>query len=291
LTRLPTKSFRRFTSPLQKLAAEYMGGPEKALETIDAFPMPPWEERLPVVIERDREKAAEAAKSAQGLIFAISTAVKNERIGYGGAFVTLSPNGPLHEPVGVGAGIGLKSSQNPYTAELAAIAKMLQQIPDNMKNTQVRILSNNQAALRAIGHPQQQPGQMHIRKIYEAIRRAKEQNNSFKGIWRPAEVKNAVCKLAKKKAKLATQPGGPTIEQLPDSKQAFLSTIRAGRGRDRSLPKDVGRYSKELDAALPGKHTRMLYNNLKRDESRTLAQLRTGMSQLNEYLYRIGAKE
>lgn len=49
-----------------------------------------------MVIEKDREKAAEAAKSAQGLVFAISSGVKNERVGYGGAFITTFPNGPLH---------------------------------------------------------------------------------------------------------------------------------------------------------------------------------------------------
>jgi hypothetical protein len=71
----------------------------------------------------------------------------------------------------------------------------------------------------------------------------------------------------------------------------FIDTIRAREEKGRSLPKDIGKYSKELDAALPGKHTRMLYNNLKRDKAKTLVQLRTGMSQLNEYLHRIGARE
>lgn len=160
-----------------------------------------------------------------------------------------------------------------------------------MKNTQVTILTNNQAVLRAIRHPQQQPGQMHISKIYEAIRRAKEQNNSFGGIWLPAGEKSAVSKLAKKEAKLPTQPERPMTEQLPGSRRAFTDTIRSRGDMNRGLPKGTGKYSKELDAALPGKHTRMLYNNLKRDEARTLAQLRTGMSQLNEYLYRIGARE
>jgi hypothetical protein len=44
----------------------------------------------------------------------------------------------------------------------------------------------------------------------------------------------------------------------------------------------VGRYSKELDAAFSGKHTRILY---------LLAQLRTKLAQLNGYLHRIGRAE
>lgn len=46
-----------------------------------------------------------------------------------------------------------------------------------------------------------------------------------------------------------------------------------------------------MDTALPGKHTRMLYDGLKRKEANVLAQLRTGMARLNGYLYRIGAAE
>ena len=46
-----------------------------------------------------------------------------------------------------------------------------------------------------------------------------------------------------------------------------------------------------MDAALPGKHTRSLYDGLKRSEASTLAQLRTGMARLNGYLHRIGAAE
>ncbi|KAK4070001.1 hypothetical protein Purlil1_13600 [Purpureocillium lilacinum] len=53
----------------------------------------------------------------------------------------------------------------------------------------------------------------------------------------------------------------------------------------------VGRYSKHLDKALPGTHTRLLYDSLKRSESNVLAQLRTGMMRLNSYLSKIGAVE
>ncbi|EMD66072.1 hypothetical protein COCSADRAFT_294655 [Bipolaris sorokiniana ND90Pr] len=48
---------------------------------------------------------------------------------------------------------------------------------------------------------------------------------------------------------------------------------------------DVGAYSKRIDAALPGKHTRQLYDGLSRKESSVLTQLRTGMAQLNTYQY------
>jgi hypothetical protein len=59
----------------------------------------------------------------------------------------------------------------------------------------------------------------------------------------------------------------------------------------RVLPEGVGKFSKAMDAALPGKHTRDLYDKLKRGEACVLAQLRTGMARLNGFLSRIGAVE
>jgi len=53
----------------------------------------------------------------------------------------------------------------------------------------------------------------------------------------------------------------------------------------------VGKYSKAIDKALPGRHTRILYDGLKRKEASVLAQLRTGMTRLNSYLSKIGVAE
>jgi hypothetical protein len=57
------------------------------------------------------------------------------------------------------------------------------------------------------------------------------------------------------------------------------------------LPDRVGSYSKQLDKALSGKHTRTLYDALKRRKSDILVELRTGMGRANRYLHRIGAAE
>jgi hypothetical protein len=51
-------------------------------------------------------------------------------------------------------------------------------------------------------------------------------------------------------------------------------------------------WSKPIDKALPGPHTKALYENCKRKaEAKALAQLRTGASRLNEYLVKIKATE
>jgi hypothetical protein len=61
--------------------------------------------------------------------------------------------------------------------------------------------------------------------------------------------------------------------------------------KNRELPKGTGKYTRELDRALPGTHTKRLYDTFKRSQAGILAQLRTGMARLNEHLHRIGAAE
>ena len=48
-------------------------------------------------------------------------------------------------------------------------------------------------------------------------------------------------------------------------------------------------FSKRVDAAFPGPHTRLLYDPLPHQETRVLVQLWTGKARLNFYLVHIGA--
>jgi hypothetical protein len=89
---------------------------------------------------------------------------------------------------------------------------------------------------------------------------------------------------AKTLAKQATEVG-----RVGQVKQGAKSTILAGKLaklRERQeLLSGVGKHIRELDTALLGKHTLLLYNSLKREEANVLAQLRIGMSRLNGYLH------
>lgn len=53
----------------------------------------------------------------------------------------------------------------------------------------------------------------------------------------------------------------------------------------------MGRYSKQLDQALPANHVRNIYDHLKRGEAQIIAQLRTGKCRLNSYLHSINAAD
>ena len=108
-------------------------------------------------------------------------------------------------------------------------------------------------------------------------------------IWIPTYDGDKLKKTAKEKAKKATRPEAQLQTQRPGMKSTMLSAARSKRGMTSCLPEKVGKYSKRVDIALPGKHTRKLYDKLSWKEASILAQLRTGMARLNGYLHRINA--
>ena len=69
------------------------------------------------------------------------------------------------------------------------------------------------------------------------------------------------------------------------------STVTAARKTQGgwALPAEIGKHSRRVDKALPGKHTRKLYDAMTAAQARVLAQLRTGKIRLNSYLHKIGA--
>ena len=79
-------------------------------------------------------------------------------------------------------------------------------------------------------------------------------------------------------------------ERRPSSKATVLAQAIAKRKQGKPIER-VGEYTRKLDTALPGKHTRLLYDSFKWLEASILAQLRTGMTRLNGYLNRIEASE
>ena len=108
-------------------------------------------------------------------------------------------------------------------------------------------------------------------------------------LWLPSSEEHKLQKLAKEQAKAATRQGATPQTQLPRMRSITLSVARSTQNSTRSLPEKVGKYSKRVDTALSGKHTRQFYDRRSRKEASVLAQLRIGMARLNVYLYRIKA--
>jgi hypothetical protein len=108
-------------------------------------------------------------------------------------------------------------------------------------------------------------------------------------IWFRSSEENELLKLAKQKAKATTQRDATPQTQLLCMRSTTLNIARSKQNTTRSLPEKVGKHSKRIDTALPGKHTRQLYDHLSWKEASILAQLRTGIARVNAYLYRIEA--
>ncbi len=118
--------------------------------------------------------------------------------------------------------------------------------------------------------------------------------NAVSMVWVPSQGSFELGRRAKEAARQATEQAteqGRTPQgQFQQARSTIINNAKAV-GATRTLPNGVGNYSKEMDTALPGKHTRILYDGLKRKEASIFAQLRTGMARLNTYLHQIGAAE
>jgi hypothetical protein len=290
LSRIGTTPFKRFTSPLQIIAGMHQDAPVERMETIREYAIAPWDERLPVVIDPDKEKAVEIANNLGGIRVATSSSCRAGMVGVGGVMEDTLDDSIERQPATFSVTIGLRSEQNAYTAELAAIARAMRNIPWHVTNRQILVFTSNQGALKAINNPHHQSGQSDIRQVYEVFRKLRWCNRILM-IWVPACPEFRLGRAAKQAAQRATERGEMPEAPPVQAKSTWISRARARRQKDRSTHGEIGKYSRDLDAALPGHHTRALYDALDRREASILAQLRTGMTRLNEYLYRIKAVE
>jgi len=101
------------------------------------------------------------------------------------------------------------------------------------------------------------------------------------------------------RVRLVGETVGPTIHRQGWRSPGRSPSHRNGssicpRARNRtSLPVRAtsGESVRRVDVAWPGSHIRRMYDSLSRSEASILAQLRTGMTPLNVYLYLIGASQ
>ena len=130
-----------------------------------------------------------------------------------------------------------------------------------------------------------------IQEIYDLVSLSKEGGNRVSMVWAPKQSQFALGMRAKEAARRATTEGCEPVKRPYQSKSTTVRQAIAKQRQEKVLPDGVGKYSKRIDKALPGRHTYILYDGLKRKEAIVLAQLRTGMTRLNSYLSKIGAAE
>jgi len=269
---------------LSKIFTSILEDPSlKRTYTINPFTLAPWEKRVQTTAD---ESAARQADTGWAIRIAVSSSARNDVVGIGGA-IQLSESVQGGSRLGTfSSTLGMRSEQNLYSGELAAIARALSLLP-KLRFRSIVLLTSNRAAVLTLRQPRQQSGQEHVRHIYESIRTLRKNGNVMTIMWTPSSEENELLKIAKEKAREATQRGAIPQTQTPRMQSTTLNVARSKLGTSKSLPEKVGKYSKRVDAALPGKHTRRLYHQLSWKEASVLAQLRTGMARLNAYLYRI----
>jgi hypothetical protein len=172
------------------------------------------------------------------------------------------------------------------------MASALKCMPSGIRGRDITIMTSNRSAGQVVWRPRQQSGQCTLKQIYDHTERLRKQFCSVSLVCVPASEKDFALRP---RAKAAAQEAA-RAKHAPESPpyQARSTKMRLAmleKRRDMVLPEKVGRYSKRIDTALPGKHTRGLYDQFQRRESDVLIQLRTGMSRLNGYLHKIGAAE
>ncbi len=184
--------------------------------------------------------------------------------------------------------LGLKTEHNPYSGELVAIASALETLAGLRVSPRCGI-DKKQSGSVDTQSPYQQSGQGYVCRIYDAIRVLGRNGNLITILWIPTSEESTLLNLAKERAKAASRQGAVPQTPTPRIRSTTLNVARRERSGNSTLPEKVGRYSKKIDAALPGKHTRTLYDQLSWKEASVLAQLRTGMTRLNAYLHQIKA--
>jgi hypothetical protein len=289
LSKLSTTVCRRFTSPLRKVAQAHEDVPAGGVEMIQGYAVSPWEQRVPAIIDTDCEKAGEAARRASGIRVATSSSLRKDMVGMGGAIHDSYGRIPDRPPVTFTVTLGPRSEQNPYIAEVKAIAMAICALPIYLMGREITIFTSNLAAIQVINKPKQQSGQDSIIQIYETVRKLKEGRNRVLLRWVPAQEGFLLGADVKNAARRATEVGRFPRKQLDSAKSTIINTARAERFKYRTLPERVGKHLKKIDTAVPGRHTRKLYDALGRNEAYILSQLRTGMARLNGYLHQIGA--
>ncbi|CAG7952958.1 unnamed protein product [Penicillium salamii] len=82
--------------------------------------------------------------------------------------------------------------------------------------------------------------------------------NRTKIHWIRTSDDNKLSSLAKEQARTAIQEDALPQEHIPRMKSTTLNIARSQAVPCSELPENIGRHAKRVDAALPGKHTRLL---------------------------------
>jgi ribonuclease HI len=247
------------------------------LETINPFTIAPWTQRVQTILADEDDSETTQADLGWAVRVAVSSSTRNGVVGVGGVIEipASARGGPRLERFSFT--LGMRTEQNPFYGQLAATAYALRHLP-NLEYRSVAVLTSNRAAVFTIRNPRQQSGQEYIGCIYDSINALEDKGNMVAVMWVPTSAEHRLLETAKREAQSASRDGAVPLRKFPKNRSTTLNMARSSQRTSKQLLDNVGKFSKRVDAAHPGKHTRLLYDGLSRREASVLAQLRTGMT-------------
>jgi hypothetical protein len=161
---------------------------------------------------------------------------------------------------------------------------------DRSSQVRIRVFSDSQSALQSIQNSKVNDSINLVLKIREKIR-----NATISLHWVPGHEGIMDNERANELAQMATAG----TQLMPSLAETVPVSVIYARGKAANYtPKQeefygakTRKFLQKPDKALPGKHTKKLNNPLHRVGAAILAQLRTNISRLNTYLYKIKVAE
>ena len=289
----------QFRSPLQHMF-NHLQGPNVDMEIIPAWVVPPWRiaSKGQCEVERDPVKAVEKYKTDLGTHIQIFTdgSVKEGRAGIGlTASIGTARIKSHHQLVGVDTNINIDMVELGAIFEAARwAAGMFKTIPETAPATMGAVIySDSLRAIQMIRAPTLSDGASIAADICEVIQKTSTDQRRVSIQWIPKKAQIPEHVEADRLAKVATASIGVTISTM----WARRTSRKHSRTKLKALIQDTTRAMSEwktgqslraIDSAIPGKHTKDLYDTLHRKEAQILSQLRTGHTRLNSFLHKIG---
>lgn len=280
----------RFQSPLETTAAVYGQIDQEDIDPIPAFIKPPWQPgpTAQICSKDEAIKTAEIRANDHNMINVYTDgSMRNKLAGVG---IYSPPPSGIQVSATLDRGLNPDSTQIELEAIQIAIRTIVEDPFLGLRSGPVthHIMTDSERVL----HLLQQPGKHKnetLRQIFSLLRTAKQQQLDIQLNWVPAHSGVQGNEIAHSLAYSATEIGRTTTNRkitLRESQKPDKNSQEKKRAHFQSLI--VARHLRKLDAALPGRHTRKLYDRLNRADAAILAQLRGGYCKLNSYLYNIG---
>ncbi|KAI3110835.1 hypothetical protein CBS147330_9924 [Penicillium roqueforti] len=144
------RKFRRYhRSPLYQVADALKHIDMETLETINPFTLVPWEARVQAGVEATPQSPIVLGGLMQ---IATSSSARNELVGFGVAIERQPPRYRKLRLKTLSLTLGARAEQNPFSAELAAMAHALNMVV-GVKDYRITLLTSNKAAALILRNP------------------------------------------------------------------------------------------------------------------------------------------